>query len=92
VKDLDRRLTALGRVDIDHNLSGLEKDVWVRADAKRRAALAPLPKQIALAACAFIAATASIAGLEVGAAQAAAAPAPVFDLHNPLAPSTALDK
>ena len=92
MKDLDRRLAALGRVDIDHDMSGLENDVWARVNVEARAAWTPLPKQFALAACALVAVTASVAGLEIGAAEAAAAPAPVFDLHHPLAPSTVLDK
>jgi len=70
VKDLDRRLAALGRVEIDRDLTRLERDVWARIDA--RATLRPMPRRLAAALCLGAAVLASTAGAGVAAASAGA--------------------
>ncbi len=88
MKDLDRRLAALGHTEIDHDLSALESAVWASVDAR---GLRPMPNRMAIALCAGIAMLSS--GL--GAATAAAAAnmplqSTLFTIHPATAPSTIL--
>jgi hypothetical protein len=89
VKDLDRRLAALGRVEVDRDLRNLEREVWAKIDAP--VALRPLPRRWEAALCFGIAAIFSVTGASVAVA-AARGPvhAEAFNLHAPLAPSTLL--
>ncbi|GIK49806.1 MAG: hypothetical protein BroJett013_25030 [Alphaproteobacteria bacterium] len=89
MKDLDRRLAALGRVEIDRDLGCLERDVWRRIDAQ--AALRPLPRRWMAALCCGAAMIFSVTGASLAVA-AASGPvhAEAFSLHAPLAPSTLL--
>lgn len=89
MKDLDHRLAALGRVELDRDLGDLERDVWDQIDAK--AALRPLPRRWAAALCCGAAAIFSVTGASVAvAAVSGPVHAEVFNVHAPLAPSTLL--
>lgn len=90
VRDLDRRLAALGRVDIDRDLSTLERGVWTQIDANARGGLAPLPARLAAGVCALVALAASAAGATAATIQASPPPQSAFAVEAPLAPSTAL--
>ena len=86
MKDLDRRLAALGRVEIDRDLKDLERDVWARIDALR-----PLPKRWAAALCCGAAMIVSMTGASVAvAASNGPVHADAFNIDAPLAPSTLL--
>lgn len=88
MKDLDRRLAALGRVDMDHDLSGLEREVWARIDA--RAVLRPMPRRLAAALCLVLAAMTSMAGLGVAAASTASMSRQIVSADAPFAPAVLL--
>ena len=88
MKDLDRRLAALGHVEIDRDLSRLERDVWAKIDT--RAGLRPMPRRLAAALCCAIAALASGAGAGAAAASAGAPSEHAFAVDAPLALSSLL--
>lgn len=89
MKDLDHRLAALGRTEIDRDLGELEGEVWTRIDA--RSALSPIPQRWAALLCCSLAAIASMTGASVAAATEKAPPqVTAFNIHSPLAPSTLL--
>jgi len=88
VKELDKRLAALGRTEIDHDLRALEGAVWAKVDADG-ARLRPMPVRMAAALCAVVAILASGTGAATAAAAARASQeATVFPIHAPMAPST----
>jgi hypothetical protein len=88
VKELDQRLAALGRTEIDHDLRALEGAVWARVDADG-ARLRPMPTRMAAAVCAVVAVLASGTGaVTAAAATRASQEVTAFLIHAPMAPST----
>jgi hypothetical protein len=87
MRELDRRLRALGPVEADRDLSGLEAAVWARIDGSAR--LPALPRRAALVLCASAAFFALAFGTAAGLAHARPQPE-IFTAHAPLAPSTIL--
>jgi hypothetical protein len=87
VKDLDRRLAALGDLGSRPDLSGLESAVWTDVDAR---ALRPMPGRVALTLSVVAALAASGAGAAAAAATARESPQSVFAIHPATAPSTIL--
>jgi hypothetical protein len=89
VNEFDRRLAALGRTEIDHDLSGIEDAVWARINAQDRCGLRPMPRLMASALCAGIALVSSLAGEVAAASQSSPQPL-AFAIEAPLGPSTIL--
>ena len=87
MKDLDRRLAALGDLGRQPDLSGLESAVWADVDAR---ASQQMPTRFAVMLCALTALIASGAGAAVAAANVQRAPSSVFAIHQEIAPSTLL--
>lgn len=87
VKDLDRRLAALGDLGRQPDLSGLESAVWADVDAR---AIRQMPTRFAVMLCALTALTASGAGVAAAAANVQRSPQSVFAIHPDIAPSTLL--
>lgn len=89
--EINRRLAALGRTEIDHDLDGLESAVWARVDGRKPGSFLPLPNRLAAATCAGMAMLASFAGASTALAMdRAQAETGAFAIRAPLAPSTAL--
>ena len=90
MQELDKRLAALGRTEIDHALNALEGAVWAKVDADS-GRLRPMPTRMAAALCAVVAILASGTGAATAAAAARAAQeATAFPIRAPLALSTIL--
>jgi hypothetical protein len=87
VRELDRRLKALGRAEADRDLSGLEAAVWAKIDGGSR--LPALPHRLAASLCVSAAFFALALGAAAGLAHARPQPG-VFSVQAPLAPSTIL--
>ena len=89
---LERRLAALGRTEIDHDLTDLERAVWEMVDA-RSVLLPPMPNSIAIVLCGALAILSGGAGATFGAASARPhAILVAFAIAAPLTPSTILDE
>ncbi len=86
MKDLDRRLAALGDLGSRPDLSGLESAVWADVDAR---ALRPMPTRFAVMLFVLTALAASGAGATAAAAKVRS-PQSVFAIHPATAPSTLL--
>ncbi len=92
MSDLDQKLAALGRADVDRDLRGLEDAVWARIDVRGARGLPPMPRRLAATMCAATALAASMAGAAAAAALQAPHPATsAFAIETPWAPSTALN-
>lgn len=90
MQELDKRLAALGRTEIDHNLNALERAVWAKVDANA-GRLRPMPTRMAATLCAVVAILAAGTGAAAAAAIAQTAPdATAFPIRAPLALSTIL--
>lgn len=90
MKELDRRLAALGRNEIDRDLNALEAAVWAKVDADA-GRLRPMPTRLAAAVCAVVAILMSGAGAATAAAKARASQdVSAFAILAPMAPSTIL--
>lgn len=90
MKELDKRLAALGRTEIDRDLYALEAAVWARVDANS-GRLRPMPTRLATAVCVAVALLVSGAGAVTAVAEARASQdATAFAIHAPMALSTIL--
>lgn len=87
MKDLDRRLAALGDLGRQPDLSGLESAVWADVDAH---VFRQMPTRFAVILCVLTALTASGAGVATAAANVPRSPQSVFAIHPEIAPSTLL--
>lgn len=90
MRELDKRLAALGRTEIDHDLNALEAAVWAEVDADS-GRLRPMPTRLATAVCAVVAILMSGAGAAAAAAKVRSSQdAAAFAIHAPMALSTIL--
>lgn len=90
MQELDKRLAALGRTEIDHDLNALEGAVWAKVDTDA-GRLRPMPTRMAAVLCAVVAILASGTGAATAAAVARASQeATAFPIHAPMALSTIL--
>lgn len=91
MQELDSHLAALGRTEIDRDLSGLEGEVWAKIDAHAGRSLQPMPTRMAAAVCSVVAILASGAGVATAAATARVQhEVSAFAIYAPLAPSSIL--
>lgn len=87
MKDLDRRLAALGQAEIDRDLLALETDVWRKVDAVRApSATNPIVAGVG----ATVALIAWAAGVVAATAAPSYADSSAFAIHARYAPSTVL--
>lgn len=91
MNELDRRLAALDRAEIDHDLEALDSAVWGKIDARARGSLRPMPIGMAASICASMALLASLAGVATAAtAGRTALETSAFGVESPMALSTIL--